>query len=225
MSNTNLQKYDAKSYNDNISTMLNSLFANPPGGLGGNAKQEFEIFCNFYGKTPKQVRAELIEAVVDGKLTPWQQDRISACSKHAPWVLSGKDITDMIERIEKRDQPDTTASSMMATIFHTNEGQRYFENMDAKLRVKLSVCWTRPMVLMSRFDIFPRLALAELLQSTPESLRPILLEQYESSRAYYGISFDCVYAEIESKYEVGTTLGKTLQDYKLCGTTESSLLQ
>lgn len=225
MSNVNFQKYMSKPYNNEISNMLNSLFANPPGGLGGKEKQEFEIFRNFYGKTTKQIKEELIDAVVNEKLFAWQQDRISACSKNAPWGLRGADVTNMIERLEKRDQSDSTASSTMALIFHTDEGQRYFENMDAKLRVKLSVCWTRPMVLMSQHEIFPRLALSELLETTPESLKPLLLEQFESNRAYYGIPFDSVYAEIFGKYSPETTLGKILHNYKLCDEPETLLLQ
>ena len=222
---SNYETYLSKPINPKISAMLNNMFANPPGG-GNAASTEYKAFLGWYGKTADDLCEELIHAVENGLLLDWQADRISACLKVAPWrPKTSSQIQDIIEKIESGKHSDEVRSQLIALIFHSSEGQQYFENMDPALRVAVSHVWTRPMVIMARHETFPRIALAELLSSTPIYLAPNLLNQYEASRTIYSIPFDAVYEVLLTTRELMSdeTITRMLSDFKLASTDDSPI--
>ncbi len=222
---SNYETYLSKPVNPKISAMLNNMFANPPGG-GNEASPEYKAFLGWYGKTAKDLREELVHAVENGLLLDWQADRISACVKAAPWrPKTASQILDIIEKVESGKHTDEVRSQLVALIFHSSEGQQYFENMDPALRVAASHVWTRPMVIMAKHETFPRIALAELLSSTPMYLAPNLLNQYEVSRTIYGIPFDAVYEVLVTTRELMSdeTITQMLADFKLASTDDSPI--
>ena len=224
---SNLDTYLSKPLNTKISAMLNNMFANPPGN-GDEKSSEYKTFLAWYGKTASDLRKELLEAIEAGALLDWQADRISACVKAAPWrPKTDEQISAIIEKIESEKFSDEVASQFVATIFHSNLGQRYFENMDPEFRVRVSLPWTRPMIIMSRNEMFPRIALAELLSSTPKWLAPTLLNQFEVCRTTYGIPFDCAYQVLTTTLDLTSdpTISEMLDNFKLASTTDTTPIQ
>ncbi len=210
--------YDNRGYNDKIPPHLNLAFNTLGDGLS------IWKLCDDYGITAKKFVNDMIEAASNGSLLPWQEDRISSVMRAYHVDVPKKDISKIIDKINGDVLSSQAKSNLLAVIFRTDLGQDFFASMDAALRIDVSMNWTRPMVIMARHDIFPRLALAELILSTPSELQQRLTEQIEAFRTQYDVDYDRVYSVLDDNKSVTDSLRDILKGYKEAGKLSSETL-
>ena len=205
--------YHRKSDNPALSPALTALL-----GWCGETLEDGQLP---EGATRESLTDELIEAIREGKLTDWQEDKLSFIGSLG--VVDDLGCAKLGNIALDESNSYRVRYSALALIFKSKLGQYIFENVDMPTRVELSVPWYRSMLLMLPIstDSFPKQTLRALvdLSQTPEYQKRIV-EIYEQQRVYYGICFDDVYEKLDGYVPAETQ--QLIDQYRLCGDLNSS---
>lgn len=84
----------------------------------------------------------------------------------------------------------------LAALFHSTRGFVLFEQLSERERIDLCGPWVRPMMRLSRRELFPRVALRALYLATSQETRASLIDQLEKCRAKVGAPLFPTYEEL-----------------------------
>lgn len=209
--------------NDKISTTLDSVFRHSP--LTMHEIEGYQTSLGGKKVSKAELVKELYHAITNDLLLPWQEDRLSALSKFSPIRLTSDLVFKCFDRMADETLSNRTRSNLMSCVFHTEEGQTFFEHIDPILRVNLSNNWVRPMVVLAKHETFPRMALAELVSATPtDEAKKALLAIIEVHRTIYELSFEDVYGlYIDNVKDISIEIIEVLNNYKLANITDRNI--